>query len=271
MLNSLQSKDFVVGRFLSGAASFSLATKLKVLPVMDILNGQVVHAIRGERSQYKPIESILTKSAEPLKVAETFKAEGFTEVYVADVDAIVDCTRHDFEIVKQISEKTWLKLWVDAGVTSLMRARKLLEAGASKIVIGTETLQSKTFVKEALEKFGADHIILSLDLKNRKTILKPEFDGCPDPVCLLKEFATIGVKQVIVLDLARVGSCEGADVDFLKKAKSEVGVDVVAGGGIRNIWDLMELQDKGISGALVATSLHTGKIKVAELKAGGFL
>ena len=81
----------------------------------------------------------------------------------------------------------------------------------------------------------------------------------------------MGVSQVIVLDLARVGSGEGVNIDFLKQVIAEVGVDVYVGGGVRDINDLVELRKLGVSGALVATALHTGKISIAQLKQEGFL
>jgi len=243
---------------------------MKVLPVIDILNGQVVHAVRGERSRYKPIQSVLTKSADPVEVAAALKAAGFKAIYVADLDAIIDCNRHSFDLISEISRKTGLSLMVDAGVTSLERAQLLLDAGVSKIVVGTETLKTKTFVNEAVERFGSERVVVSLDLKAGKVLVAEGFEGCTDALYMLNEFKVLGVEQVIVLDLSRVGSSLGVDVDFLKKAKS-VGLDVYAGGGVRNISDLVELHDSGVSGALVATALHAGKISVAELKTAGFL
>jgi len=243
---------------------------MKVLPVIDILNGQVVHAVRGERSRYKPIQSVLTKTADPVEVAAALKAAGFKAIYVADLDAIIDCNRHSFDLISEITRKTGLSLMVDAGVTSLERAQLLLDAGVSKIVVGTETLKTKTFVNEAVERFGSERVVVSLDLKAGKVLVAEGFEGCTDALCMLQEFKAMGLCEVIVLDLSRVGSSLGVDVDFLKKAKS-AGLDVYAGGGVRNISDIVALQGSGISGALVATALHTGKISVAELKTAGFL
>ena len=102
-------------------------------------------------------------------------------------------------------------------------------------------------------------------------MLKPDFIGPTDPLQLLREFGAMGVTQVIVLDLARVGSGEGVDVDFLKKVKDELGMDIYVGGGVRGIGDLINLKTLGISGALIATALHTGKISITELKQEDFL
>ena len=243
---------------------------MKVIPVIDVLNGVVVNAVRGLRKEYKPLRSNLTNAISPLEVAKTFKNLGFTEIYIADLDAIISCS-FDFSMHKQIAAQTGLKLMVDAGITGIDRAQNLLDSGVSKVVVGTETLQRKGFVKEAVERFDSQRVILSLDLKGEKVMVKQGFDGCVTPLCLLREFKKMGVEQVIVLDLARVGSGEGVNVGFLKSVIAEIGVDIYVGGGVRDINDLVELQKIGVSGALVATALHNGKISIPALKEGDFI
>jgi len=238
---------------------------LKVIPVIDVLNEIVVHAFRGIRKEYQPLQSVLTKSVEPSEVAMTFKNIGFSDLYVADLDAIIDCST-DFNILKKLSDETDIKLMVDAGVTSIERAQKLLDSGVSKLIIGTETLQKKSFVADAIKLFGTERVVVSLDLKGKKILVKLGFDGCSDPFCLLRQFKEMGVSQMIVLDLLRVGSGEGVNVDFLKNLIEEVGIEVYVGGGVRDINDLVELKNLGVSGALVASALHTGKISIDQLK-----
>ena len=243
---------------------------MKIIPVIDILNKNVVHAFKGQRNNYQPIESILFKSTEPLEVAKGFEALGFNDLYVADLDAIIDCSSH-FQPLRSIADETGLKVMVDAGVTSVPRAQKLLASGVSKLIIGTETLQSKKFVKQAVEIFGSDRVVVSLDLKGDKILVKMGFDGCLNLICLLQDFKRIGVTQIIVLDLLRVGRVEGVNTEFLEKVIAEVGVDVYVGGGVRDINDLAELRKIGVSGTLIATALHTGKISIDDLKREGFL
>ena len=243
---------------------------LKVIPVIDILNGIVVHAVRGKRKEYKPLQSILCKSVEPLEVAKAFKVLGFTDLYVADLDAIIDCSTN-FQSLKTIADAIGFKLMVDAGVTNIERAKKLIENGVSELIIGTETLQSTNFVNEAVQLFGTNRIVVSLDLKGDKVLVKLDFDEHIEPIRLLKDFKQMGVSQVIILDLARVGSNEGVNVDFLKQVIADVGVDVYVGGGVRDVMDLVELRNLGVSGALLATALHTGKISIEQLKQENFL
>jgi phosphoribosylformimino-5-aminoimidazole carboxamide ribotide isomerase len=243
---------------------------LKVIPVIDVLNGKVVHAVRGKRSEYQPLKSILCDSVDPVEVAEAFRKLGFSELYVADLDAIIDCSS-DFHVLKRVVDETGLTLMVDAGVSAMERAKELLQAGVSKLVIGTETLRTKSFVAEAINAFGSDRVVVSLDLKGDKVLARQGFDGSSDPISLLRGFSDIGVSQVIVLDLTRVGSGEGANLDFLRKVLRDLSINVYIGGGVRNTADLVELKNLGVFGVLVATSLHSGAISVQQLKQAGLL
>jgi phosphoribosylformimino-5-aminoimidazole carboxamide ribotide isomerase len=243
---------------------------LKVIPVIDILNGITVHAVKGQRSQYQPLQSNLTKSTIPVEVAKTFKTLGFTHLYIADLDAIIDC-RSSFGNLKQIADESGLELLVDAGITSIQRAQLLMQNSVHTLIVGTETLQNKTFVAEAIKQFGSKRVLLSLDLKAGKVLVGHGFAGSTEPLEMLKAFMSVGLSQIVVLDLSRVGSGEGVDLAFLKQIKDTLDIDVYVGGGVRGIEDLVELEKLGISGALIATSLHTGKITVSELKQKGFL
>jgi phosphoribosylformimino-5-aminoimidazole carboxamide ribotide isomerase len=90
-------------------------------------------------------------------------------------------------------------------------------------------------------------------------------------LALLRKFQEAGVSQIIVLDLARVGSGEGVNVPFLREVLRNIKANVYVGGGVRDIKDLMELKDIGVFGVLLATALHSGKISLKELKQAGLL
>jgi phosphoribosylformimino-5-aminoimidazole carboxamide ribotide isomerase len=243
---------------------------LKVVPVIDVLGGVAVHAVRGRRSEYQPLKSVLCTSAKPLDVALAFKALGFSELYIADLDAIMG-GHPNFSILKQIADTTGLSLMVDAGIADLERAEKLLKSHVSKVIIGTETLPSISFVGEAVKSLGKEQVVVSLDLKGEKVISGVELGNLGNPLDVLREIQEIGVEQIILLDLARVGSGEGVNMSLLIEILKNRKVRVLVGGGVRDITDLVELRNMGVFGVLVATALHSGKITLAELKQAGLL
>jgi len=241
---------------------------LKVIPVLDILDGVAVHAVRGRRKEYKPLESSLCMSADALEVAKAFRKLGFGGLYVADLNAIMD-SGTNLGVVEEIARKTRLQLMVDAGVGDAVKARRVLDSGASQVIIGTETLIDASFVGRALLSLGTDKVIVSFDMKNGQLLQRFGLEESYDPIEILREFENMGLGQVILLDLARVGSEEGVDLPFLKKVLRQVSLKVFVGGGVRNLDELSRLNEIGVSGALLATALHSGRITVREIVEAG--
>jgi phosphoribosylformimino-5-aminoimidazole carboxamide ribotide isomerase len=243
---------------------------MKIIPVIDILKGVAVHAVRGKRSEYQPLKSVLCSSAEPLEVASAFKACGFSDLYVADLDAIMG-KGENLAVLDWIVQRTGLALMVDAGVSDLERARRLLSCGAAKVIVGTETLPSLNFLKEAVACLGAEKVVVSLDLKAGTVLGKSAHVRSLAALEFAGQVQDAGVSELIVLDLVRVGSGEGVDMQLLDALLGGLNMRVFVGGGVRDINDLLLLKDRGVYGVLVATALHSGKISVAELQRAGLL
>ncbi len=111
-----------------------------------------------------------------MDVARALKEFGFAEIYVADLDAITG-GHTNFSIFQRIADETGFELMVDAGIADLARAKRVLESHVSKVIIGTETLSSVGFVAEAVEFFGSEKVVVSLDLMGDKVLSRLEFDG----------------------------------------------------------------------------------------------
>lgn len=243
---------------------------MKIIPVIDVLNGIAVHAKRGERKQYQPLKSILCKSVNPLDIASTFESSGFNTLYLADLDAILGKPAN-FSLYQQIMTQTSLELMVDAGIADITKASRVLAAEVTKIVIGSETLRSLDFVKQAVKSFGEDKVVVSIDLKEDKVLSVSETVASMDAISFAQKLGNIGINQIILLDLNRVGTEHGINMTILRNILEKTGVEVLVGGGIRSLQELEKLRKLGVSGALVATVLHNGKLKVDELKSANFL
>jgi phosphoribosylformimino-5-aminoimidazole carboxamide ribotide isomerase len=243
---------------------------MKVIPVIDVLNAVAVHGIRGERERYQTLKSTLCRSADPLDIALTFDSLGFNRLYLADLDAILGKSAN-FDVYRQIMIQTRLDLMVDAGTADITRAEEVLATEVSKIVIGSETLSSLDFLGQAVKSFGEDKIVVSIDQKEGKLLSISEAIASMDTVSFAQKLASLGVQQIILLDLDRVGTEHGINLALLRNILEKTGVEVLVGGGIRSLQELEELRKLGVSGALVATILHNGKLTVDELKSASFL
>jgi phosphoribosylformimino-5-aminoimidazole carboxamide ribotide isomerase len=243
---------------------------LRIIPVMDILDGVVVHAVKGERSQYLPLQSLLCSSSKPDVIASEFRKCGFDELYIADLDAIQG-KGNNLGVVQQIAEETGFKLMVDAGISNVSPAEKLFRYGVNKVIIGTETLSSLNFIEQAVEKFGGERIVVSLDLKAGVVLSKSTQLMEMSAGEIVRRLEGLGVAEFIVLDLAKVGSDEGVDFPFLKNLVSASKGMILVGGGVRGIDDLVALKNLGIQGTLVATALHTRNVSLGELRKADML
>ncbi len=237
---------------------------MRAIPVIDILNGVVVHAVRGKRKEYKPLRSVLMQSVNPVTVASALKKFGFGELYLADLDAIMR-TGQNLSVIRQIAEETSAILMVDAGVTDLNQARQLLQNKVSKLIVGTETLQTQDFLKDAIDFLGSEKIIVSLDLKAGKVLSKSESIRLKDPLTVARELEASNVAELIVIDLARVGTREGVDLLLLEEMRENLNIKLLVGGGVRDVDDLVDLEKLGIDGVLLATALHSGQISREDL------
>lgn len=238
---------------------------MKIIPVLDILNGVAVHAIKGIRKDYQPLRSVLCKSANPVEIAVAINALGFDELYIADLDAIIRRKPH-YLIFERIAEKTDLSIMVDAGITNMKMARKVLDSNVSKIIVGTETLQNIDFIENIVDAFGAEKVIMSLDLMGQQILGKFELGKIAGPLQFLYKLENLGITQIIILDLSKVGSGEGINMPFLKKALKNTRSRVFVGGGVHDIDDLKALKETRVYGVLVATALHTGTISPSDLR-----
>jgi phosphoribosylformimino-5-aminoimidazole carboxamide ribotide isomerase len=233
---------------------------LRVIPVLDLKDGQVVHGIAGRRHEYKPIQSLLTPSCEPGEVAEAIRDYyGLNEIYLADLNAIAGALPA-FSLFAELNSARF-QLWVDAGIQNCQQANRLLQANVGTIILGLETLDGPDTLTRTCKE-NADRIIFSLDMNQGKPLgnLKPW--GGTDAWTIVQTAWKCGVWRILLLDLSRVGVNHGIGTEELaiRLLARHPEVDLTVGGGIRDCDDLLHLKSLSVSAALVASALHNKTI-----------
>ena len=229
---------------------------MRVIGVIDVRGAQAVHARAGQRDQYKPI-------GDAVELARTYiDRHGLAELYVADLDAITDVARPFQGRDENITLHTICALaptWVDAGVSSIERAQQTLALGASHLVVGLETLSSFDALRTICDHVGGKKVAFSLDLRDGRPLGIAQRER---PHVVAARAADRGADAIIVIDLARVGTGAGVDLDVIAQVRDAApGVTLLAGGGIRGREDLEALAAAGCDGALVATALQDDAIR----------
>jgi len=239
---------------------------MRILPVLDLMNGLVVRAQGGRRKEYRPLVSGLIRSSHPLDVAQAFRFQfGLKELYLADLDAIAGRlpSLHTYGALR----RRGFRLWLEAGIKQVQDAEKLADAGIETIIAGLETLAGPEVVEQLCRAYSPGRIVFSLDLKNGQAFGQPEIWGA-SPLEILRRALACGIQRLLVLDLARVGVSKGTGTEDLCRevAADYPHVELSAGGGVRGPDDLATLKQCGVQAALVASALHDGRLQRRDLK-----
>jgi phosphoribosylformimino-5-aminoimidazole carboxamide ribotide isomerase len=228
--------------------------KFDVIPVIDIRDGLVVRAVMGRRDMYRPIETPLSPSPDPLAVASgLLKLHAFAKLYIADIDAIEGGGDNTRIVAKLREQFPHIGMWTDNGVSAPNEVAQWLDGDLGTLVLGSESQVSGDTVRTFIDN---PRIALSLDFRGAA------FQGPPvllDP--------SHWPRRVIVMTLARVGAMEGPDFErltaLLARARGANRL-IYAAGGVRGVDDLARLANLGIAGALVASALHDGRLKESD-------
>jgi phosphoribosylformimino-5-aminoimidazole carboxamide ribotide isomerase len=241
---------------------------MRVIPVLDLMAGRAVWARGGDRTGYAPLRSaLLPETGDAVALAQVYRQTlGCEECYVADLDAIRGASPQH-ALLRRLAAVGSLLL-ADVGVTSPAQAGYVLAAGADRIVVGLETLLSFEALAEIVQLHGPDRVVFSLDLRAGEPVVRPGSPHRLGPLALVGEAVRAGVRAVIVLDLARVGSGEGVDLALgADIRRTHPGLELLVGGGMASARDLADAAAAGFDGALVASALHDGQLDAAGLEA----
>ena len=246
---------------------------MQVIPVIDLMAGHVVHARAGERNDYQPVRSLLHPGSDPCSLAQVFRDLLLhPHIYVADLDAIGGRPGH-YRVIEQIAREGG-RVHIDPGVRSLADVQNWLGRGASRIILGSETLSGPNVLRQAVQNFGSEKVALGLDLRNGRPLLAPGSETVwglagDSALGMVRLAEDAGMQETVVLELKSVGvqsGLAGWAVPLAKLCQQELlRQRFWVGGGLAEEDELAELANAGISGALLATALHQNKISRRSL------
>lgn len=248
------------------AASIQTPRASGILPVLDLKQGLVVRGVAGEREKYIPINSRWCEGAKVADVARRLREVfHFDSCYLADLDAIAG-GEPNWQLYEEVIAAGFAP-WIDAGTTSVDRAGRIAEFIASRsprgrVIVGLESVPDVATLAGIGRRIGWTRLVFSLDLKHGEP-LAPSFGWAGQtPEQIAETAVTIGVRSLIVLDLAAVGVGQGVPTLELcrRLRRSYPTLEIITGGGVRDVADVRQVHESGCDAALVASALHDGRI-----------
>lgn len=237
------------------------AAIMQIIPVIDLQHGQAVHAVAGDRNHYQPIQLPGTRAGDPLALASFYASRKPAAIYLADLDAIANKPAQ-LDLWLTLDEIALCLLWIDCGVRHFKSSAPFMNlcqrsSAAHCLVVGSETLQQVTDLEELARQITSDQLLISLDRRGGRSIAS---GGAVDEFALLRHAERLGIRRVIALDLAGVGTGRAHELlpswrDLLQAFPS---FEWILAGGIASHADLSLAQQAGFRAVLAATAVLKG-------------
>ena len=194
----------------------------------------------------------------PLQAVRLFNLREVDELVFLDIRATEQNRSPDFELISLLADSCFVPFAVGGGVRSVEDARKLLMAGADKVVINSIAYENPDIVPELVKQFGSQCIVISIDVRSGKNVTihsgKKETDK--NVVEFAKEMERAGAGEILLTSCERDGSMKGYDVELIRSVADAVSIPVIASGGAGSYEDMAEALTKGNASAIASSSMY---------------
>jgi phosphoribosylformimino-5-aminoimidazole carboxamide ribotide isomerase len=231
-----------------------------VIPAIDLREGACVQLVGGAYEQEQ------VRLEDPVAVARDWARLGFQYLHVVDLDAATG-RGSNAGVVEEILRDGQLVVQVGGGVRSEARVEALLELGAARVVVGTRAIEEPDWLAELAERHPGV-LVVAADVKGRRVVTRGWEHTLPRDVSdVLEELNALPLAGVMVTAVHREGQLQGPDYFLVEDAVEASLHPLLASGGVSGMRDLRELDERGVSGAIVGMALYTGALDARQTAA----
>ena len=233
-----------------------------IIPAIDLKDGNVVRLFQGK------LGASNIYSHNPVTVARHWQKQGAELIHLVDLDGAFTGTIKNLHLVKKIIKAVDVPIEFGGGVRSRETINELLDAGVSRVVLGTRAAEDSNFLKSVFKEFQ-ERIIISIDAKKGKVLIdgwqsaKQDLSAV-DFACQLKD---LGFSELIYTDVLKDGTLRGANIKGIRGILQGSGLKVIASGGVSSLDDISQLKSlepEGVEGVIIGKALYEGKFSLKE-------
>ena len=229
-----------------------------ILPAIDLKDGRCVRLFQGD---YATAEQV---AADPVATAKSFEADGARWMHVVDLDGAKARRPVNDATIFSIRDNTSLNIEVGGGIRDMEGVEYYLSRGVNRVILGSAALTDPAFVREAVKHYGKK-IAVGIDARDGKVAAEGWTEQSEiDYMEMARRMEDIGVRYLIVTDIAKDGTMAGPNLVMLDKINRAVSCNVIASGGVSNLKDIVDLNNLGLYGAIAGKALYT---KALDLRA----
>jgi phosphoribosylformimino-5-aminoimidazole carboxamide ribotide isomerase len=232
---------------------------MKVIPAIDLMNGQVVRLYKGNPNQ----KTVYSDS--PIEVAKKWEANGADMLHLVDLDATLG-RGSNLPIIKKILEQISIPIQVAGGLRDESTITDVSKI-SNRVVLGTLAFKDKPTLKKLLSNLGPEKIVISVDHIDGKIVTHGwQKETGIKLIDAMQEFLAMGFSEFLLTNVSRDGTMQGPDLEFLEQACQLDKAHVIASGGISNIKDVQDVKQKNAFGVILGKALYENKISIEEAK-----
>ena len=234
---------------------------IELIPAIDIIDGQCVRLTKGDYAQ----KTVYSNS--PDEVASDFEKIGFHRLHVVDLDGAKSRHIVNDKVLRQITEKTTLKVDFGGGIKTDDDIHIAFDNGAAMVTIGSIAITEPERFFSWIEQYGAERLILGADVRNGKISINGwKEDSSKDLLPFLRRFVDAGIRNVLCTEISKDGTLQGPAIQLYKEIMAEYPqLHLIASGGVSSIDDIKALDAAGIPAVVFGKAIYEGKINLKEL------
>ena len=228
---------------------------MRLYPAIDIKDGKCVRLKQGL------FNDVNVYSDNPWEIACQFEKDGAGFIHVVDLDGALRGRSVNAEVIKKIASCVNIPIELGGGIRTLDNIGEVLELGVYRAIIGTKAVENPDFIREAIEKFGAEHIVVGVDAKDGYVAIEG-WEKLSDQTALSMALAMkdMGVKTIVYTDISKDGMLLGPNIEQTKLLSDKTGIDIIASGGVSCMEDLQRINEAGIHGAIIGKAIYEKKV-----------
>lgn len=234
---------------------------IEIIPAIDIIEGKAVRLSQGDYEQKK------VYNEDPLEVAKMFEEHGIKRLHVVDLDGAKTGRIINYRVLERIASRTSLIIDFGGGLKSDADLDIAFDSGAAMVTGGSIAVKKPEIFQRWIDKFGAEHIILGADCKDKKIAVAGWTETTSEEVIpFIEKWRRQGILKVICTDIGRDGMLTGPNIELYKEIKEvDPGNCLIASGGISCIEDIERLEEAHIPGVIIGKAIYERKISLKDL------
>ena len=231
---------------------------MKIFPAIDLFGGQAVRLYKGDYDQ------MTVYDPEPLNTVRKFEAAGATNLHLVDLEGAKTGQTTNLPTIEKLAANTGLFIEVGGGIRNMDTVRRYLEAGASRVILGTAAVTDPDFLAAAVAAYG-DKIAVGADLKDGKVAIKGWLETSQEGwEAFFDKMQALGVATIICTDISKDGAMQGTNRELYKLLAQKYTMNIIASGGVSSLEDIQALKAAGVHGAIIGKAYYTGAIDLAQ-------